>query len=555
MQKLFLVILLLFIRICVFGQPVQVGKGVFPENQVFGFTLTPDKKTAFFVKSFGGRDTMLIYSSDFKNGRWQKPKPTSFTSKPGVAKDIDPFVSPDGKQLFFQSNRGLKKGDKNQKHFDLWVTHRTAKGWGEPEHLGAAVNSDSSESFMSATRSGKIYFGSNRAGGFGKLDIYSSVYADGVYQEPVNIGMQINSTDHESNPFIAADESYMILSLTSGKPNNDSDLFITFNQNGKWTKPWNLGPEINSYTNEFCPFVLPGEDTLYFARLEKSKRFKENIYKVHLPIEQLKRMISYQAMIFQDGVISTGDVLSSTFEPDGKTVYFVRSIPDRSVAKIYKSTQIGDEQWSEPELVPFSMIDPFTVTPFVTRDGSKMIFSANLNNMDLWVVNKTAIGWGKPYPVRGPVNSAKDDYFPSMSDNGTLYFASSRGLGGGDLFRSRLVNGVYQEPEALTDLNTSAAESNPLIAPDESYLIFMALRPEGFGDYDLYISYQLNGKWSAPQNLGPAINTDVKDFQPSLSPDGKYFYFSRTSWPPGSSKRYGEENIYRIDIRALPLKR
>jgi hypothetical protein len=290
MRKLFFGIAAIMLSSPAWCQIEQVGKGVFPENQAFGFSMTPDRKTAFFVRSFSGRDSLIIYTSQWKNGQWQKPSPASFTAKPGVWKDIDPFVSPDGQHLFFQSNRGLQKNDPARKHFDIWVTDKTSKGWSEPRHLGPVVNSDSSESFLSATASGKLYFGSSRAGGFGKIDIYSSEIKNRVYQEPINLGKTINSADHDTNPFISHDESFLIVSLRSERPNKDSDLYISFNINGKWTKPLSLGDEINSSISEFCPFVSQGEDTLYFARLDKNKRFHENIFKGHLPIGKLKAM-------------------------------------------------------------------------------------------------------------------------------------------------------------------------------------------------------------------------------------------------------------------------
>lgn len=98
------------------------------------------------------------------------------------------------------------------------------------------------------------------------------------------------------------------------------------------------------------------------------------------------------------------------------------------------------------------------------------------------------------------------------------------------------------------------SESNPLIASDESYMIFMSDRPDGFGAYDLYISYNQGGVWSRPQNLGPQINSKYHDFQPGLSADGKYFYFTRTPWPAGAAQRQGPENIYRIDSKVLRLR-
>jgi hypothetical protein len=81
-----------------------------PANETFGFSMNQTKDQAFYVWSRGSRDTMNIYSVVKKKGKWQKPVPASFSLKPGVWKDIDPFITPDGQQVYFQSNRPVNSG-------------------------------------------------------------------------------------------------------------------------------------------------------------------------------------------------------------------------------------------------------------------------------------------------------------------------------------------------------------------------------------------------------------------------------------------------------------
>ena len=554
MQRLITLGCLLILTQTLLGQATRTTEIPHPANETFGFSMNQAKDQAFYVWSRGGRDTMNIYSVVKKKGKWQKPAPASFSLKPGVWKDIDPFITPDGQQVYFQSNRPVKPNGTASKQFDIWMVSKTPKGWSEAKHLGNIVNSDSSEAFASITREGKLYYGSMRKESYGKLDIFSSVQKDGVWQTPVNAGMTINTTQHDTNPFIAHDESFMILSTDAEGNYGNNDLYISFNINGNWTKPWNLGSSVNSPTSEFCPFMLPGEDTLYFARLEKGKRFKEDLYKVYLPVNTLRQLVTSKASIFEDGLLSTGNTMNTAFEPDGKTVYIARSNSSRSVVKIFQSHFVNGT-WSEPEVVPFSQNFAYTGLPYVTADGTKMLFSANGKSKDIWVSDKTPNGWGDPYPLPGNVNTNEHaEYFATMTNKGTLYFSSERGDSKCDIYRAERVNDEWQQPVRVAGISSDASESNPLIAPDESYMIFMADRPDGFGGYDLYISYNENGSWSTPLNLGPEINSDVHDFQPAMSPDGKYFYFTRTPWPTGSDKRYGREDVYRIDARVLPLK-
>ena len=114
---------------------------------------------------------------------------------------------------------------------------------------------------------------------------------------------------------------------------------------------------------------------------------------------------------------------------------------------------------------------------------------------------------------------------------GPCIFGSDRAGGKGrtDIYRSRLVDGKYTEPENLGDaINTQFEEFEPYISPDQKYLIFMTQRPDGLGGSDLYISYQHNGAWTKATNLGDKINSSGSEYSPIVSPDGKYFFWSST---------------------------
>jgi len=76
-------------------------------------------------------------------------------------------------------------------------------------------------------------------------------------------------------------------------------------------------------------------------------------------------------------------------------------------------------------------------------------------------------------------------------------------------------------------INTKFDEYEPYIAPDESFLIFMAGgRPDGMGGFDLYISYKRNGQWTKAQNLGAPVNSTADELSPRISPEGKYFFWA-----------------------------
>lgn len=272
---------------------------------------------------------------------------------------------------------------------------------------------------------------------------------------------------------------------------------------------------------------------------------------VFLTAQNSEKNQSSLPKLFAEGIINTSaDEYNPTFMPDGKTVYFTRRIDRRGNEMIMFST-LESGKWTMPQTAGFSG-KYFDKEPMITPDGQRIFFASmrpnrrdEKANFDIWMAEKTETGWSEPKNLGVNVNSSGYDNYPSIASNGTLYFASVRQDGRKDnnLYRSRLINGEYQPAENLGNvINTDATEADPFIAPDESYLIFSSDRAGGAGEGDLYISYNQNGKWTAPESLGPIFNTAEYEYTPLVSPDGKTFYFSR-----------GWGDIYQIEASALNL--
>ena len=241
--------------------------------------------------------------------------------------------------------------------------------------------------------------------------------------------------------------------------------------------------------------------------------------------------------LFVEGIISTAEMeLNAAFTPDGKTLYFTKRTP-RPLLWVIVVSHFRGGKWSTPEVAEFSgQYSDFD--PIVSPDGRKLYFCSNRpvdgqprQDFDIWVLEKLETGkWGDPKHLDAPINTKAQEFYPSVTAAGTLYFSSTRegGKGRADIWRARLVDGKYAEPENLGEsINSQFSEGDPFIAPDESYLIFVSYgRPEGLGDGDLYISFRRDGEWTKAVNMGPGINSSALDFCPIVTPDGKYFYFT-----------------------------
>ena len=234
--------------------------------------------------------------------------------------------------------------------------------------------------------------------------------------------------------------------------------------------------------------------------------------------------------IFASGVISTSlQERDITISPDGTEIYYT----------IYKSgfdgnihfVKLENGEWSLPKIAPFSG-NKKDLEPAFAPDGNKLFFASkrNTNNYDIWYVKRENGGaWSDPISVGSPVNTNVNEFYPSVTNNGTLYYTAKydNGIGGEDIWYSRLVDGEYQTPVPVSGVNGTTDEFNAFIDPNEKYIYFGSFgRADGFGGGDIYISRRQGNGWSTPENLGSQVNTSRLDYSPYVSPDGRYLFFT-----------------------------
>ena len=231
--------------------------------------FTRDGKEFYFNAPY--KENWTIFITKEVNGRWQKPVPLPFTS--GFT-DRDFTMSPDGKKIFFGSNRPREKGGEVLRSLDIYITERLQNGqWSEPKNLGPPVNSDYNENYPSAAANGNLYFFSNREGGFGGCDIYISRFINGHYLHPENLGKAINSKKNDWDSIIAPDESFIIFSSQNRDDTiGGQDLYISFRKrNGEWTEAENMGKRVNSFSGEICPSISLDAKYLFFTSRRRGK--------------------------------------------------------------------------------------------------------------------------------------------------------------------------------------------------------------------------------------------------------------------------------------------
>jgi hypothetical protein len=235
------------------------------------------------------------------------------------------------------------------------------------------------------------------------------------------------------------------------------------------------------------------------------------------------------------GVISTDeDELGGGVTPDGLTLIYEKSAAPHYLYIMCES-HLMNGKWSAPEILPFSGQYRDT-DPVLTPDGKAILFASDrpVNGQDLhrwsiWRAERTASGWKEPTLAPGAINSEGSQVFASIAANGNVYFASDRKTGSYDVFRAKLIDGEYKDAEDLGPVinGQGIATFEATIAPDESYLLLGSFgRQPGYGSSDVFVSFNTDGTWGKPINLGPKINGRARDYSPRISADGQWLYFT-----------------------------
>ena len=148
-----------------------------------------------------------------------------------------------------------------------------------------------------------------------------------------------------------------------------------------------------------------------------------------------------------------------------------------------------------------------------------------------------------PVNLGDSINTSSSEYYPSITINDSLFVFTRRGAGiREDFVESTILPGhEYSKSKTISgSINEEPSKGAINISQDGDWLMFAGNFPsKGFGNFDLYISYQTPQGWSEPINLGPQVNTEFWESSPSLSSDKSTLYFS--SDRPGG---YGGKDLY-----------
>jgi Tol biopolymer transport system component len=249
------------------AQPINFGPVINTKLRQAEPSFTADGKTMYFncqVRPDRAGNDICVSSliGTLEDGKWTLPELVA----PGVISlkesfDAEPLISGDGNRLYFLSNRTGGYGES-----DLWYSENMGGVWQTPKNLGAPFNTPFSDHCLMFSADGnEAFWTSTRPGGFGGNDIWTSRKVAGVWQPAVNLGPNVNSpySDHDSLPSPDGKSLY----VTSGRLGSfgGEDIYVTTRDDtGVWGPLVNLGRLINTEKHDRCPSLTPDNRIFMF---------------------------------------------------------------------------------------------------------------------------------------------------------------------------------------------------------------------------------------------------------------------------------------------------
>ena len=246
-----------------------------------GIAIAPDGKEVFWVRGdYSGK----IWTMKEVDGKWTIPRRAAFS---GNYDNSYPCFSPDGKKLFFTSDRPLVEDGKRKEGVgDIWFVEKTSVGWSDAINAGSGVNSAGDEFIASVDQNNTLYFTKVFfKNGNVCSDIFCSNFVDGEYQKAVALDTTINTSKFEVGPLISPDGTYLIFG--SQRFGGEMETCLSFRKkDDSWTETKNIQRFFAPFTNSYVQGISADGKYILFAG-KKNKCW--DIYWVEAKIiEELK---------------------------------------------------------------------------------------------------------------------------------------------------------------------------------------------------------------------------------------------------------------------------
>jgi outer membrane protein OmpA-like peptidoglycan-associated protein/tetratricopeptide (TPR) repeat protein len=299
--------------------PVNLGTGINTSAEEYVNAISTEEKSIVFTRRYLAEDPAAapvkerlvedFFSSSQLDSSWQPAVRLGYpVTTEGDAGGI--CYSPDGRFLFFTACfRPDSRGS-----CDLYYSERIGGQWSQPRNMGELVNSDHWDSQPSLSPDGRtLYFASNRVGSIGSSDIWKTeLDFSGNWARPVNLGRPVNTSEAEMAPFMHYDNTTLYFSSSGHLGMGGSDLYKTTREARGWSVPQNLGYPLNTGKDELVIVINPQGTIGYYSAELPGGQGKYDIYRFEVPPEVRPVAVTYLKGTVIDAM--TGKPLSAHFE-------------------------------------------------------------------------------------------------------------------------------------------------------------------------------------------------------------------------------------------------
>ncbi len=260
-------------------EPVLLSDEIISAPGAHGPSFTRDGRAVYFAAERPPHGPVpahnVLVVSRLVAGRWTPPAWLEFS---GQHQEGGVIISPNGKRLYFWSYRaGAAVESSFQEQSDIWFVEQAGAAWGLPQRLPAPINSSVRDYTGSFAGDGTLFLTSKRDGGLGQGDVYCARPRGEDFLPPENLGGAINSPSNELGPAVTPDGRVLVFSSDRPGGVGDWDLYISVRKHGAWSPAKNLGPRINTVSNDAAAHFSPDGRYLFF---NSERTGKTRIYQV-----------------------------------------------------------------------------------------------------------------------------------------------------------------------------------------------------------------------------------------------------------------------------------
>jgi len=273
----------------VISTPELFAEGIIStkDKSVFNLTFTNDGKSIYFTRR-QGNEKQKIYFTNLVNNKWTEPQIVSFSTD----RDENPFVSPDGKTIYFGSARPISNRP-NKGNFDMniWKTEWSDNIWSDPIPLSETINQvqiekeewPSSNENSIYSSNGIDFFYATMLRGTKTIEMYQTKLINNKFSKPLKLDDFFDDDKYwKSTPTISPDGNYLIFNAY-GVPSGEGgeDLYVCKKTTDGWSKAKNMGALINTSSEEAGANFSKDGKYFFFARELKETPDKDGIWNIY----------------------------------------------------------------------------------------------------------------------------------------------------------------------------------------------------------------------------------------------------------------------------------